>query len=97
MNTNYAYLISADASDYEKGWRSGDIVEVLICEGDTILARKKINGVNNERWFLAYQLQSTDIIDVIKAQLEFYATSSIITNDELSVAIANEVKKFIDL
>lgn len=96
MDIKYAYLLSIDVEDRACGWCKNDIVEILNHDKDnTVLVRKKINNVNCERWFYSDQLMETSIVDIIKDQLDFYATASIITNAELAAVIANEVKKLI--
>ena len=97
MEKKFAYLLSIDVEDRACGWCKNDIVQIIEHDAQDrmVLVKKKINNVDCERWFYTDQIMETSVVDIIKDQLDFYATSAIITNSELAAVIANEVKKLI--
>ena len=98
---DYVQLSVPNSDDRQNGWYK-DTIGLVTALGDEARAETLVQvsrhstAGETKRWFYTDQLTVVTVVGKIKEMLDFFNTTSDISNDELAELVSNEVRLFLN-
>ena len=98
---DYVQLSVPNSDDRQNGWYK-DTIGLVTALGDEARAETLVQvsrhstAGETKRWFYTDQLTVVTVVGKIKEMLDFFNTTSDVSNDELAELVSNEVRLFLN-